>query len=134
MEELSYKDLQIKAKELGIEKVVGVSSDELKEYIREHQEKKSNETNNTDDVSLKNEQVNVNNNDDVDNADNDDDEETLDETKTSIVLEKSEDKNFAVQKRGFRDYNHANNYINSLEFMKLSKPDQEELKQWFKSI
>lgn len=129
----SYKDLQIKAKELGMEKVIGISKEELIKYIEEHQ---SNDT--TIKNKTSNEDAPIQNNVPNDEITSDDtsykdivDEETSNEDEYEEI---EQDKNTIVQARGFKNYIHAKNYIASDDFKKLSTLDQEELKKWFENI
>ncbi len=129
----SYKDLQIKAKELGMEKVIGTSKEELIKYIKEHQ---PNDT--TDKSKVSDEDVSI-----QDNVPNDEivlddildkdavDEEILNEDECKEI---EQDKNIIVKARGFKNYTHAKDYIASDDFKKLSTLDQEELKKWFENI
>lgn len=163
MGELGYKDLQVKAKELGMEKVVGVSTEELKKYIVEHQS--TNGINNAEGQTSdllngessghtidSNNEENNSSKDDVSNEnENNLNKEADNRVVEQIVVTESEikpvlletditkevciyHKDDIAQTRGFKDYYHAKNYIVSDDFKKLSIPDQKELKKWFESI
>ena len=148
MEELSYKDLQIKAKELGMEKVVGVSADELKSYIAEKEPKNTDLDNSDNDLqnpTITNQDDNKGENENPDEKKDEDLKIDLENNDTNINCSKDindtdlipleeNSKDIRVKSRGFRDYEHASNYLKSETFKKLSLPDQEELKSWFERI
>lgn len=154
LKDLSYKDLQIKAKNLGLAQVIGVSSEELKKYIIDTLSAQNNDSNKglTGELNDKSSNSNADDSKNTDDVSKVEDENKVTDSlkdpsnklleeisvKTNeikpVILGTDINKDNVAQTRGFRDYSHVKNYIVSDDFRKLSKPDQEELKKWFESI
>lgn len=111
MENMNYKELQMKAKKLGMEKVVGKSMEELISFISQCQQTDTMPKNTEETTELENDKENV-------------EQKNNDEKLKDIV----------AQTRGFKDYNHIKDYLQSDNFERLSKADRTELKSWFEAI